>query len=353
MNNNNQGILRVFALLYLLAGVYLSPAVADTASNGLFTVKNKPVTPTITAYAQIAPVTTLNIRALTRGTLSQLTLVPGTVVSANQLLARLAGPLIQSELTTRQQNLQKAQAKAHSASQALRITRHKYAAQLTTQHQVDTAISQLAAAKAEVKIATAQLQEMQNMQTLTAPADSIVTSVNAMNGEQVIPDQVIMTLQPTHKLWLRATYYGKDSGLLRIGMTGQFKPADGHKPVAVKLVAIAPNVSSNSGRVIDLVPEQSSNSPQWVNGTWGRLVITGKTKPMASIPTSALILDRGKWWVLLHTPHGDIPREVIPGPAHGWSTVIRKGLKPGEQIVVKNAFLRYHHGIAHAYMPPD
>ena len=71
------------------------------------------------------------------------------------------------------------------------------------------------------------------------------------------------------------------------------------------------------------------------------------------IPTRALILDRGEWWVLLHTDRGNHPQAVVPGPARGWRTFIKRGLQPGAQVVVENAYLEFHSGISRHYQPPD
>jgi cobalt-zinc-cadmium efflux system membrane fusion protein len=71
------------------------------------------------------------------------------------------------------------------------------------------------------------------------------------------------------------------------------------------------------------------------------------------VPTSALVLDRGRWWVLVRTARGDRPQPVVPGPALGWRTWIAAGLRAGQQVVAKDAFLKYHRDIAQSYQPPD
>lgn len=356
MYNNNRGIWPIAVALFLTSSIYVQtaePVLAANTGRSLITVQKRQVTPRLNTYAQVVPITIVKVRALTPGNLSQLSVVPGAVVSANQVIARLSGPLIQSRLTTRQQNLLKAQAQARSTKQALHIARRKYKAQLTTQQRLDTAISNQAAARAAVQIARAQLHEIQDMQTLRAPVDGTVLSVQATNGEQMTPKQVIITLQPAKRLWLRAEYYGADTTMLKVGMHGQFKPADHSKPIPVTITTIAPNRQADSGRVIHLVPDPSTNASSWISGTWGKVELNGPVESTLSVPSSALILDQGHWWVLVHTPSGNKPRQVIPGAAHGWSTTIRSGLKPGEKVVVKNAYLLYHRGIANRYMPPD
>lgn len=90
-----------------------------------------------------------------------------------------------------------------------------------------------------------------------------------------------------------------------------------------------------------------------VNGQFGTVTLNGAQRLLPVVPTRALVLDQGKWWVLVRTEKGEQPQAVVPGPAHGWQTVIESGLQPGEQIVVENAYLEFHRGISENYQPPD
>ncbi len=60
-----------------------------------------------------------------------------------------------------------------------------------------------------------------------------------------------------------------------------------------------------------------------------------------------------QWWVLVRTQQGNRRHRVVPGPSRGWQTFIEQGLKPGEHVVVQNAYLEFYHGIASHYTPPD
>ena len=76
-------------------------------------------------------------------------------------------------------------------------------------------------------------------------------------------------------------------------------------------------------------------------------------RSLVSVPTRALVLDQGQWWVLVHSSTGDHRQAVVPGPARGWRTFIERGLEPGVQVVVENAYLEFHLGISKNYQPPD
>lgn len=337
----------------LCGGIGTRAFAANRSADGFATVHARSVVQSLSAYGQIKPIAIVKIRAVNPGTLHSLRVVPGSVVTAGERLARIGGPRMQTLLTTAEQSLRGAQAREHAARRNLGITQHLQTVQLATQQQVDTAQSNLVSAHTAVQTADARLREIRSQQNVRAPSAGTVIAVQAADGEQTAAGETLLTLQPAGKLWIRASYYGADSALLRVGMTGRFRPAAGIKVIAVKVVAISAGLAADAGLRVGLVSTSSVLPGWWVTGQWGTVTLDGPSRQMVTVPTSALILDRGRWWVLLHTPHGDKPRQVVPGSAQGWRTQIASGLEPGQQIVVRDAFLDYHRGIAQSYQSPD
>jgi len=337
----------------MLGAIATQALALDVQSGDFATVRAQPVTRSLSAYGQIEPIAIVQVRAVNPGTLNGLGVVTGSVVAAGEVLARIGGPRMHSLLTAREQTLRSAQAREDAARKALEIVRRQFAAQLDTQQSVDAAESELAAARAALQTANAQLREVQDLQTVRAPTSGTVIAVQAANGEETAAGQTVLTLQPAGKLWIRATYFGADAALLRVGMTGRFRPSEDDRPIAVKVAAISSGLAADAGLRVGLVPTSSVFPTWWINGQWGTVTLEGPTRHMVAVPTTALILDRGHWWVLVHTPQGDKPQEVIPGPTRGWQTWIASGLQPGQQVVVQDAFLKYHRGIAQSYQPPD
>lgn len=338
----------------LLSTVAAPHALAAGANgNDVVTVHAQALTDSLRAYGQVEPIALIEVRVVNPGTLSELRVVPGSVVTAGEVLARIKGPRMHSLLTAREQALRSAQAREGAASRALEITRGLFATQLTTRAAINAAQAELAAARAAALTANAQLREAQDLQTLRAPAAGTIMAVRAADGEQAVPGETILTLQPAGNLWIRAAYYGADAALLRVGMTGNFEPVGGGAAIAVEVSAIAPGVAADGGRNVGLVATSNHTSVSWVSGQWGAVTLAEPLRQMVVVPTSALILDRGTWWVLAHTAQGDRPQKVVPGPTRGWQTWIASGLHPGQQVVVQDAFLEYHRGIAQTYQPPN
>jgi hypothetical protein len=94
-------------------------------------------------------------------------------------------------------------------------------------------------------------------------------------------------------------------------------------------------------------------SAAWIDGQWGRVRLRRPARDRIVVPSTALILDKGAWWVLVRTGTGDRRQKVVPGPSRGWDTAILSGLHAGERVVAVNAYLEFHRDIAHAYQPPD
>lgn len=311
------------------------------------------ITRTLIGYGQVEPMTIVQVRASNPGTLAALTLLPGSVVTANQVLAHIGGPRMQALLTTREQDLHSARAHADAATRKLAIVERLLADRLATRQDVIAANGDLAAARAAESTADAQLREIREDRIVRAPAGGTVVAVQAANGEQVSAGQALLTLQPAGQLWIHATFYGADATLLRVDMTGQFQPADGSAAIAVRIATIASRLAADAGLGVGLVAAAPAPAAALISGEWGAVSLEGPSTRMVVVPTRALILDGGRWWVLVRTPHGDQARQVTPGPIHGWETSIASGLEPGQQVVVTDAYLEYHRSIAHAYTPPD
>ncbi len=351
---------RPFAALLpaaLLLGMAGSTWAASARADPYVSAKAASVAREIRAYAQVEPIATVELRVVAPGTLGGLRILPGSAVRAGEVLARVQGPRMQARLVASSQRLAGAEARARADRRLLAIVRAKFGTQLATRQDLDAAQARLSAADAAVRTATARLREVRSQRSLRAPVAGTILALQAADGEQVASGQAIATLQPAGRLWLRAQIYGADASGLRVGMRGSFRPSGGQaRPVAVEVAAIAAAMAPDGGVQVGLLPVASAVSAapaHWVDGQWGKLVLKGPVQRMVMVPTRALILDRGRWWVLVHSAAGDRPTPVVPGPARGWQTGIVSGLSPGQQVVVSDAFLEYHRGIASRYTPPD
>lgn len=328
------------------------PSVATTPSEpGYVTVQASTVTPRLEAYGQVQPISTLPVNAAEEGTIAGLSVVPGMHVRTAEDLAHLSGPRIEMSLRQSAADVRSAQAQLTAAQKTLAIEREQLPSHLTTRAALQQAQSATAQARTNFDNTQSHLQAVRQMMTISAPANGTVLAINASDGQLVNTGQPVVTLQTTARLWLQASYYGADLSLIRVRMKGVFSPANGSASIPVRVRAISGAMTPGEGEMIGLTP--ASSTALWINGEFGTVTLSLPSRKLVVVPTGSLILDRGKWWVLVHTPTGDHPQQVVPGPTRGWNTFLESGLSPGSEIVVENAYLLFHRGIAARYTPPD
>lgn len=340
---------RSLSALFSLVCVFLSnPAWAEPA---LVLAKPRTITTRLSAFAQVTPIALTRVRAADSGILASLTILPGQRVRAGATLGRLRGPEITAMLARLHSRVANERAAVRAARQALSAERRLFHSHLATRKALYQAMATFSQVKENLRSARSALDAARAATRLSAPVTGRVVSVNASTGERVQTNQILLTLQPAGSLWLQAFYYQSASNAIHLGMQGRFVPANGAAPMPVTVVSIGPAVRADGGLPVRL--RASSSRIRWHSGEAGTVTLRGKTRQVVVIPTRALVLDHGRWWVLVHTRKGIRRRQVTPGPSRGFFTAIEKGLVPGERVVASNTYLRFHHSFSQRYQPPD
>lgn len=340
------------ACLVIVVQLVCVPAQAVESQTDTVTVQPLRLPLRIHAYAAVTPISSLSLRAPERGVLSGLRVSPGQSLPAGAVAARLIGPQRASSLAALRLKLSQAKVQLRLAGQEQSIVRRKFHEQLATRRDVDRADAAFDQARDRLEVANAALKFARQASRITVPIDGTVASLAASNGEWVQAGQVVAILVPSRRVWLMATLFGQDARRVKRGMAGSFQPPGGGAPVAVHIVRILPVAMADGGRRVALRPD-SPASIHWRVGEAGRLTLVGPNKTFIPVPSRALVLDRGHWWVLVETPRGALKRAVVPGPSQGDETLIRSGLKAGEHVVVTQAYLHFHRDFAKHYQPPD
>lgn len=342
----------VFSLCLLAAiGLIALPAAAQNSSPDFVTVRAREVAPSLIAYGQVEPIAVTPVSAAESGVITGLRVRPGTYVRASEELAHLNGPAISSLLVQSNADVRSATAQLDAAEKSFAIERQQLSTHLTTRQAVQQAASAEAQAHTALTNAQSRLKSVRQMMTVTAPVNGVVFTLSSADGALVSAGQAILTIQPAGGLWLQAVYYGNDLAGIHVGMTGSFAPSDGSQTIPVRVVSIPGTIAADGGESIALEPLNAHS--KWLSGEAGTVTLSLPSRELVEVPTRALIVDQGKWWVLVHTSKGNHAQEVVPGPAEGWNTFIKSGLAPGTEIVVNNAYLLFHAGIAEQYQIPD
>lgn len=332
----------LFALLALAA-----PTAGVAANAPVATTRAQPRSgrPGYTLFARVEPVRVLVVRAASTGTLKDLNAKPGDHVRAGERLAGLSGPTYAATLGSARAALQAARKSVRLAHDRLQTTQSRYPV-LSNRLALDQAKRGLASARAGLATAQARYAEIEAAGTIAAPAAGTVSDVLRSDGERVAPGDGIVDIHPAGSLWLRGAAYGEQIRAVHAGMHGCFQPTGGGNPIAVRVTGLIP-ADANDGLGIGFAPV--AHAPRWFDGESGLVTLQGSRSGEPAVPTSALVLDHGHWWVVEKTGHTFKPVRVKPDGSRGGWTWIATGIKPGDQVVFSGAYRIFHRAFAKHY----
>lgn len=340
--------------------VALAQTPGNTSSDsgaGVIKARLVEVAPKLSATAVVTSVPELSINARAEGELADVHLFPGTAVKAGDLLARLGG-------AARNAAIQKARGDVDRATANLKLARElvegmgKTPEGLVTTAQRQTAQNGAATAAIDLDSAKNALDLLMAQGEIRAPADGVITAALASDGQHVAVDAPIAKLQPKTTLWLEAPFWGEEARELSVGMRGIFTPGDGSSPVGIELSRII-GAQRPDGSVLAACSVSSSKATTrpaglslWL-GESGTLILSGKSRRVVEVPTTALVMSAGHWWVVVISGNDEKPRQIDPGEEDGPYTVIRSGLFAGESIVVADAYLHFNRDFTKQYQHSD
>ncbi|WP_455380759.1 efflux RND transporter periplasmic adaptor subunit [Acidihalobacter prosperus] len=339
----------LFSIILLAVISFISIAYGN--SNDV-TVHEKTYTRYLTAYARVTPISAVQIRAREKGIVHyQNKIIPGQQVKAGEILGHLAGPYVKAKLSTFHSIIRKERTQLKIAKLILKTEHIEHSLRVNTYKALYRAQADVGKAHATLQVTLEKFRAFRDNLKLRAPFNGTISKIDTGSGEQAWQQQNLLTLLNPEQLWLLGRFYGQEVQAVHPGMEGTFMPSDGMKPLKVKVVSLLPVMQTDGARLIGLKPLASN--PEWVDGEAGKVSLRGKKISAVAVPTRALVLDKGQWWVLVHRQRGNQRLSVSPGPSRGDWTLIPHGLKPGTRIIVNNAYIKFHSNISAHYMPPD
>lgn len=342
------------ALIRGIAAACITCALPVPAATPGVAVQSRTCVPHVRAFARVQPIADASVRAGMDGRLAHLDVVPGNHVHAGQRIGALGGRQVKARLKSDRARFEAARREERARRDALGAQRYRLSQHLSSRENVDSAEEALARAQARRVAAGQTLDADRALAVLRAPASGTVIAVHVHVGERVGNGQVLLRIQPDDGLWLMASAYDpRTRQRLHVGMRGQFTPDDGSATIAVRIVQLPPRLHADGGQPIAMQRTDAKGAGAWIAGETGTVVLEGKPEKRLLVPTRALVLDRGRWWVLLVTAHGEKQQPVTPGERVGARTVIERGLRPGDSVVVEHVYRRFHSGIAQHYQIQD
>lgn len=299
------------------------------------------------AWAQVVSLAPVVLRATVAARVAKVLVGPGQAVATGQPLVSLGGPILEGKLTAARARWQAAQNEFAAAQRTAASAERTYPA-VTDRSTLDAAEAALAAAQGDAAAARTALETLQAQQTLSSPGPAVVDTVNAVAGADVPAGTPIVSLLTHDSLWLRAEVFGDVS--LPAATTARFVPADGGPAVQVHRVAELPARAPDGARVLDFA---AAGAAPWQAGETGELLWQASPRRAVVVPSQALVLNAGHWYVLVDV-HGKVSAQAVtPGPARGTDVLITHGLRAGVPVVVRQAYALFHRDFSAQYAPPD
>ncbi|MDB5784597.1 efflux RND transporter periplasmic adaptor subunit [Caballeronia mineralivorans] len=341
---------RLFAILVVIgatADVDIRVSAEDVVT---MPATQKRIVATVSAPARVQAAANAVLTAPAAGIVSGLRVLPGEEVHPGQSVARLSGPTVSGERARLAGEVTAAQVRVSTATQSAAIERQKFDEQLSTRDALARTNGELEMARQQLVAAQTAARSYSGLVTIVSPEAGTVTAVTAADGQYVSAGQPLVTVAASRGLYVMTNLYGGDAALVTVGQRGTFVSEGAVAPVAVVVQRVTPSVSSTGQMDVWL---SSSPGSRVVAGSVGSVSLTVSEDKRLAVPTSALVLDGGRWWVLLHDKAGNQRRSVIPGLANGGWTSIEKGLSPGERVVTQDAYLLFHQDFATHYQQAD
>ncbi len=235
------------------------------------------------------------------------------------------------------------------AEKALQVARDLFEGKLNSEKDVAASERELEKAKAELE----RIDEIYSIYGLKdgsiyqvrAPINGFVISKNLTINEQLRMDQSepLFTIAEINEIWAVANVNESDISKIEVGQevvvhTLAFPDYEYNGQIEKIYNVIDPETKSMKIRV--KIPNEDFKLKPEMNCTVE--VRYAEPKQLVTVPSSAVIFDKSKYWVMVFRDRHNIEtREVQPYRQLRQHTYISGGLQPGETVIVENGLLVY------------
>lgn len=269
----------------------------------------------------------------------------GDYVQRGQVLATVRS----SEVAEFNKQLLDAQSDVAIAEKNLQVAQDLFAGKLNSERDVIAAEKELVKAKAELN----RINEIYGIYGLgkgstyniTAPISGFILTKNIYPNELLRADitEPLFSISEINEVWAIANVSESDVSRIKIGYDAEVRtlafPDVVYKGKIDKIVnAIDPETKAMKVRV--RIPNQDFQLKPDMMATVN--VIFKEDKSMIAVPSSAVIFDKSKHWVIVFHDRNNLEtRNVEVYRQLGDTTYLSVGIKPGERVIGRNALFVY------------
>ncbi|QOJ02882.1 MAG: efflux RND transporter periplasmic adaptor subunit [Planctomycetia bacterium] len=174
---------------------------------------------------------------------------------------------------------------------------------------------------------------------IKAPFSGTVIEKHITLGEVVNPDTTCFVLADLSNVWIDVTVYGQDIIHVHVGQTAHVKAEGIDGDTTGKLFYVS-SVIDEATRTATARLVLDNVEGRWKPGLFVRATVSVASQAVAILlPLGAVQTVEGQPTVYVEKSGAFEPRKVTVGDKNATHIEITSGLKPGERVVVKNAFI--------------
>ena len=338
------------------AVVHLSEEAQKVSGVGVMAAAMEPFSVPIEATAAIE----LNgdrvakISARTSGRLVKIAASQGDAVKTGQALAWFDSP----ELGQAWAEYAKAKGRAELARKNLQREESLFGKKISPEKDVIRARQELAEAEADLAFANERfhllgidIEHYENKQAgdqhpliaVTSPINGSVIERTATQGEVVSPEKPLFTVADLSKLWVIIDIYEKDLSRIKSGTAVKVSTTAYAEKSFRGFISYLGEVMDEKTRTVKARVEVENANRLLKPGMFATVTIDAKgvqAEKAIMIPEEAVFLDGTKNYVFIQTaPEKFEMREITAGRTLGKRLEVIRGLKQGEPVAVKGAFI--------------
>lgn len=270
----------------------------------------------------------------------------GDYVKKGQVLAVIRS----TEVAEFQKELLNAKSELEMAKKSLQVAQELNTSKLNSDRDVKIAEGELKSAQSELS----RIQEVYGIYKLdggstfkiVAPISGFVVQKDINQNELLRPDNsnVLFSIAEINEMWVMAYVNESDISKIQLGYDAEVStlsfPDEKYLGKIDKIFnTIDPETKAMKVRV--RIPNANFKLKPDMNAT---IVVRNKeNRKMIAVPSSAIIFDKSKNWVMVFKDRGDIStRKVEVFRTINNMTYISYGLEEGEKVIVKNGILIYN-----------
>jgi cobalt-zinc-cadmium efflux system membrane fusion protein len=215
---------------------------------------------------------------------------------------------------------------------------------VTPRQDMEAAQSALAVAEAEAKRAASVMRAAHvtsdgRSVSVVSPISGKITAKTAILGAFVQPQTELFRVARSDAVQIEASVTATDISRIAAGTAATIISTN-NSPIKAVVQAVTPTVSGNTRTAtVILKPESSSSGLIIGEGVQVRLHAQGGSSDGMSVPEEAVQNIDNHDVLFIRTAQGFVPQPVMIGTRSGGLAQIISGVKNGQQVATRNAFL--------------